>query len=48
MTKQEMQNTIIRTWGFENIRTIRFFEICENYPKKTDKQLEKIFKFLMK
>ena len=30
MTKQEMQNNVIRSFGFEHPATLYFFEVCEH------------------
>lgn len=44
MTITSMQDEIIRTFGFEDSRTIRFFELCETAEQA---EIERQFKTIM-
>lgn len=47
MTREEMQDAVIKKYGFESLLTIEFCRKCDNkeYPIGT---IEKIFSSLMK
>lgn len=48
MTVIEMQDNIIRRFGFENNNTIEFFYLCELYTKPKDTPtLNKIYKAII-
>lgn len=39
MTRNEMMNSMIQNFGFENPNTIAFFQFCEDFPELTDEEL---------
>lgn len=44
MTRNEMMNSVVKKFGYEDSRTIWFFELCEQYPntESNNKHLESI------
>ena len=46
MTRQEMMDKVIRTWGFEHPATLYFFEVCEN-ENNDDIIIEVAYEFAM-